>query len=662
MDEMTNRLVQRSLVLCRGRLAKEAGLRLAERLAAPDAPAPAIAIVEVADNNGDAEALHAAIHQISRIAVRDELAERGWRLDRLEEIAVHLVVDLEEAVSATAMLARSREVAEWIRRQLAAEARLLFWLLLPAAPDPSAAATVTALVRGAAASPCDFVLLGLTNDSSLCLDGDAALAEETAALLDLLTTTSMRDGPLWLAEQVGHSSNQVLSLGRASWPWYPEAAITALAAHWVAEAIGCWLAVETKSGQESVRTWLEEQGMVLERLLPELDGHRLTELGPVPLYPQPWKLQVAFRPLLALENQEIPAETVAVVQAARAAEERRWYKALKEMAGHTLDAQPAASLSRLVNRLSVLRREVDLAQDTLAGRHLTQSKRIRALVAAHGRLAATLHNHLTSWPGPGLGSWLRVAASPWRWPRLVWRYWKIQELAQQLHQVDAEWRQWQWQHLLNEQADVLLTTFAGHISRVEQQVDEVVSLLESIRRQLLEEADALPGSCATYVNARYEQLAEAPSVEAAAVARLAGGLSRQLEFPDDAFVGPVREQIGARILAAGLPTAVEALPLIYRHLNVWWQEQVDLAAPLWVPAGAEDEISQLRPDQLTLVTGKDIYSLRDALALPASTAVRWLPSSRATLEVLRLRALPAADVIGKGVKLPYGKEVKDARE
>ncbi|MEW5989098.1 MAG: hypothetical protein AB1791_20925, partial [Chloroflexota bacterium] len=256
--------VQRSLVVTCGPLANQVGERLTARLQERVGPAEVVAVV-AADH---AQALESALVQISQMAGKANLSQKGWQLERFNEIAVYLILDLDERddldvpeLMATIAAAAHRQlgatttalllslVTDSVRQQ---DDKVTRWPGDKVAEDSSA--TPSPLHPVTLAPPHLFprgaFILSLLNEEGLRLADASTMVETAAEALWAFIATPLHDTLEWLATQ---SPNAGLStLGLHVWGWSPTPWQEALTRRWLLDVLTCWLsAVE----EDRVRGW-----------------------------------------------------------------------------------------------------------------------------------------------------------------------------------------------------------------------------------------------------------------------------------------------------------------------------------------------------------------------------------------------------------------------
>lgn len=643
-----NQAVQRTLVLTHGPIAKEVGQRLPRQLG------PVTAVVAVRDLPADISTMSRddlleGLRAISQITLRDELLRHGWTLDRLDEVALFLVLEMGEHLPPDLPAGACALLAELADQQFGVS---ITPLILALAPEPVLGAAQRQLADLVAATPPTtrgIVVMGSINELGLCLPTDNDLIQAATTLVHVLITTPLRDAPEWLAVNYLAEGPLLQSAGLATWEWSPLWEQTLLARYWVQQLLAAWLAPAGKS--ESAPAWLDEQQLLPEQLARQ-PGRRSQpdRHDRLPQHPQPWRLHTLYRPLCQVSGVPKPPPNDHQLSAAA--------QALQATARHRLDSDPVGGLAALEQFLEELRHALAELQERLAARGLVQAERETALAHRQAQLTERLTAGLAQWPEASPATWVTLLLRPWRWPRLAVHYQQLERLAQQLQQVRLERVAWQKQLAQDEASDALYTALAGEVGQWQRRAEELRQMLLSLQRILATEATHWPPTLVnpeTYLSQRYAQLVDSPVQEAAWAAQYIGGLGEQLSRPDDGFLEPLRLAGRDRLAAMGPFRAVDTLALLYaqpEELAAWWQQQWAMAAPLWrFDEVAQGDRQHRQAGTYQVVCGQDAPLLETVLHLPAGPNIRYLPSATTDLTFVHLRAgLPLGHDLGSPVE------------
>lgn len=592
MKKEVLRNVQRTLVVAWGDLAHDAGRRLAQLLAREDGAAGAVAIVPLHETDGEAkhmDALRQGMVAISQVSMREMLAQRGWTLDRLDEIAVALLLDLSAPDAVETAAALATQTAQLARQHLGLEAAILLMALAPSPEDRD----VESAISGLAAMQQEYFTRGVVamqpvNEDGLCLAGSEALAEGAARALFALSATPLRDALAWLSEQEVMAGECTLTSIGINWcAWSPLAERVAVGRSWMQQALAHWLMDDNTAddARGAVERWLASEAVELEQLLGRLDDARREALPPATPFPQPWRVRTTYAPYCREDEAGLAVwrQALAVRREALGAQAAAH---LQQQARAGLDAQPVGSIRRLQKFAGLLLAHLQAFGDRLAGFDEKQAERVAALEAARGQLVAQMEKQLADWPGDGLRAAVSMALRPWQWVRLARRYLGMHKLARHLAQVNAELQQWRRQRLRLAAAGALYTHLEDETRKIQVQAEELEEMLQSVQRSIEGMHIHLPALLEgreDYLEARLRQVGDSPTLEGMWAAEAIGGLGRQLEAPDDAFVDALLQMVDERIATQGVFTLAEALELLYPEDEArwaWWQRQWEAAAPL----------------------------------------------------------------------------------
>jgi hypothetical protein len=644
-DGQDFRSFQRALVLTGGALAHQTATYLKRVLAESEGPLEGIGVLPVAGREAG-PALADALRQISQVSVKESLVQRGWQMDRLEEVALYLILDLSdksETVDSAGVIETANKVAQ---QHFGLSVAVLGIALLPESGEEGRS-SLAALTAGRSLFDRGLLVLGTTNTMGLCLPDTDALAQQAARILEVLMTTPLRDAPEWLAEQQGagwDSLPMVASAGLAVWPWSPVEELDILQRYWLKSVVEAWLAdaPEEKGGVYSEK-WLATAALEVDQLGQRLSGGREQRLlRSVGMRPQLWRVHETYHALYLLP-QQLPQQLYDELVAAQESVVNEVCASLQTTAEEMLTGAPVAGLARLQAFLRRLELFLDDRQERAGIQRETVAERQQAVAGGHRRLASEMERYLLQWPQPNLACWLPLLLRPWRWARLAWHYYQMVGLADQLVQLENEWRQWQWQQLVAEKSESAYQSFLKQVSRIEAQTEEVIAMLHSVQEGIVAAEPGPSTMWGDYAVRRLASLVEKPELEAAWAARMMGGLGRQLTALDDSCVERLSEH-GRRLLAEkGRLSAVEALLHLYpteEALRSWWNQLWEGAAPLRrCGEQRQGECIPTRHSALSIVCSADALRLQQLLSWIDFPHTRWVVSPNSGVTVLRLKRL-----------------------
>jgi hypothetical protein len=661
--------MQRTVIVTCGKAADQAGQALLDLFEERDTPTEAIAILRGHDDLPEAE-IESELRQVSQMNSQARLARQGWSLDRLDEVAVFLLVDLNDPSSlhlAAELVGRLGRAAE---QRLGLSAGGLLLALAPNLEDPESASQLAGLTANRQRWFSRGVFgLSLVNQNGLCLGGQADLIEQCARILYLLIASPLRDAPEWLTDLNGESEGsgeRIGSLGLSTWQWVPSTVREWLATRWAVSALAAWRRPEP--GNESApashqaQKWLDDRGFEAGSLQQLVGRHLLPQPEFLPWrYPLPWRLHRHFRRLkqpVSAEPQSgatgpgeqrplaghdgtpehigpgnrHPDEEQAREILARTLEKTG--EALFASACQMLDEQPVAGLAWVLAFGRALAAGLEDMEDGLAGQREIRRARLAAMTARQRATAERMASLLADWPQPRLGAWLWAALRPWHWLGLARRYWQIEKTGRTLVWQAAEIQSWQREERVSAAVSHACLSFGERVRQLALQVEEIDDMLASLQRKIdggPAKGALEPAADADVVEVLYWHLVEGPDLEAERAAEAIGGLGRQVLELDDAILEGLLAAGWQRFADLVSLTAVDVLALLYPvpgELEAWWERAWEAAAPMWRYDEAQvPEAVRAQGSTLTLVYGGGVARLSERLGLPATPERRWLPAT-----------------------------------
>jgi hypothetical protein len=646
-----NRL-QRTVLVSLGERADHVAAHTGQQLNAP-------AVVHVplpqSPDAGGEEALAAtlltALQQVSRVEVQAEMEAQGLMLDRLDEIELWLVLDVE---AVTRM-----ETALWARRLLAdlawqhSRCTLDTRVLVMAAPH-RATETRTLLTALEAESPPPSLvfLVSPVNRRGLSLTEEALCARLPLALRWLLVAPlreAVIQTPGSAEAETPSEPIRLLSLGAAV---YPDPAATVLAwcvRRWQAQALG-WLlapaAAETllpalPAADEALRWLLPWQPESLyERLMALTDACWQRRNRPNGRYLGRWPWSQVRSAMLAArdddETERRAFQTEAVALCERWAQQRRedlHRRLAATLTGGVLD------LDGLGRVLTACRQHWQAwAQEWESGLLQAEDERQDAearLQATETALMALLQPLVAA--SEGAWPWFWLNPRSWLW--IVRAYFGLPEAMQAYEAAHMAWRRSvlavlrldrMRQDCLAAAQDV--ATAQTHLERLQQALHAAHETLaataepegwEAIRPFDRDDAvrlyDELMGDGRTALG---HCLRRHP---ATAWTATPAGVLAVLEQFGHRWLSPLRMWGADRFVAYALDDDEEAL-------RAWWQTLLDQAMPLWPEGLRRDEaigtaVVLVNPETSPLAAlipreGNDVWWLTARPPVPL-TVIRW---------------------------------------
>jgi hypothetical protein len=643
MGKQNRRKFQRTLVLSCGALAAETAAKFRQQINKSDGPDAGVGLASLEAAASVTEAT-AILRQISQVTTRQALAERGWEMDRLDELALYLILDLSDLPEKLDLTLWLNKITEAAQKELGVATAALCLALTPTADDVERLA-LAALLEQRELFTRGVWLIGMTNAMGLRLPDAASLTGQTAAILQSLVATPLRDAPERLAERVDAqqiTAPLVGSMGLSVWSWSLAAELDQLEKRWLTAVIAAWLSDCPAEESETIsERWLLSANLELDQLLRRLgNGGEQSLVKAAPTAPQPWRVEQTYLPLCSLTEETSPAETAADLSAKGRALAQAVKADLQTTAAQTARERAVGGLSGLRSFAARLQnwfvqkeeRALDLAEAATA--------RAEAVAHQHNFLATELTGVLAQWPAPTGSAWLRLSLRPWQWFYAAWRYRQMGCLASQLTQLENEWRQWRRQVLLAEQAASIYQQIGDSLNRLDGQAEEVMEMLRYVQTY----TNCPTSPPASYINRRLAQLIDKPELEAVWAAQAVGGLDRQLYALDDQLVIELAACGRQRLAAKGGLSAMATLATLHPDedsLKEWQRGLWEMAAPLWRPG--EREPGAAEQNSLTLVYGADALQLQQALPWFDGTHVVWVTGPDADISILRLETAAYED-------------------
>jgi hypothetical protein len=682
--------VRRTIVVTWGTLATAAGDYFADVLARRNGPAPAIAVVNAPvsaagpipgqDDSAFSAGLLTALAQISPPNLGSLLAQDGWWLAQPRDLQLFLVADVV-AGGEQAVRRLSQAVTDAAYRYLGLEcAPTLIWL---AAEDEATAVCLS----GSASPPFaqNIVALSPLNEEGLRLTDVTALAQITGELLwCLIATPFQAQFADWASSPGNAGMGSVTPLtvaGLSVWEWSPAAALEQFSHRWLQDVLAFWLnPADGALPAERIYGWLQAQGLDREGLA----GRLLTETPGAPAYgrlarhyPWPWRLPAYAQAL----KREYEADTVVVADYRQQAGQQvtavleETTARLADFVTELLAGQPVGGSALASEWLWSLATICDGLYEQMLDEAATYDGIDANLAEERGEVEAHLRTRLETWPGPSWRRWLALALRPWRWPKLIWRYWQVRQLGVRLAALLAQQSARQRQ----KGRQTVVSQTLAEIGRLARQwhgyADEWGEMLGNWQRWVIGQAATDPGpenptvtgleaggplTVLPLPKALYGQMIADGREEAALAAATVGGLGAQVRQLDERLLNELRRLATTRLEALREVTAVDVLAALHETplaWEQWWQTARQMATPLWrYDESCLPETARRASDVWSCFVGAGASCLPDALTQAGIAAVgeleqaQWLESAdRRRLIILRLRRGLTPEAMTRGV-------------
>lgn len=652
--------VQRTLIVTIGELATQSGILLETMMAQRQGPVLATAVVPLVgtDPKNLSSAVTAALTRISPPDLAAKLAQTGWQLDETSSVRLLLLIAVEPETGHT-ILEYVQLLAGQIYRHLGIDPFVLpVWLV----GDTSDVGLFRRL-QEAVPLPLGSFVLSLCNQQGLRLPDEASLQAVAAELLWCLITTPL----LSLLEQrqvhvASLDGAPLLTAGIHVWTWDMAQALARFEQRWLLDVLRQWAANNVdESGLVNAFAWLQEQQLTPKQFATYALREREMALPQLPgaawRMPWPWHIPV----LAETTRFEISIDEEATRAYAKQAQLRlfdplhKGREALYEAARRQLNAQPVAGVARTVAWVAGVVTACEQQLTSVVDHQDALKEMADALATTRGELEGSLRTYLEEYPRTA-GQWWTHVFRPWRWPRLLLRYWQLQQRGQQLCQLlekQARLRRQIIQEHTAYQGLIELMQMARHLG---DQIAEIGQMLEYLIRsqtdaQGLEEAAPEAPFLVSILpvpESIYARLIPDPAAAATAAAAAIGGLGTQIRQLDDAILEPLRAYGRSQLAGLRQLTAAE---LLHIHLEENSADRSPLArgweaaAPLWrVDAASLDETQRLNQQAFTILCGAETLLLSDKLPDTAES-VFTLPTGWTThLWLIRLHVGQAQQI------------------
>lgn len=639
--------IQRTLVISAGPLAAETSDLLKQRCALPPPVEPAVAFVDLdqlAEGHDDdlASSLKTAVERVSGTTVREQLADQGWRLDRLSELAVFVVWDAAHVGGKHTPEDVAVRVSEVTRRVLGVNTAVMLLLILADFDDPDGRGALRGWTMDLHPFQRGIMLLSSVNQDGLKLTPASALGEKTAALLYALIATPARDLPeQWWTRYSPDAGSALASMGVSVWQWPLEAARAWVSGRWCKRVVQAWRMAERDSEPAATAkavAWMAAVGMGVQEMAERLQPYVSAVHIPLWQHPQPWLLRdmLAQQARRAQTLDAFLPDAVAIVTAELDAFLTDCEQALLQHCRAALDEQAAGGLAAAVRFCEVV--GTTLAEQDLrtADRREQIVQEMAARSSEMAALAEEIQRRMQTWPQDGLAGWGWLLLRPWRWPAVGMGYWQLDQLGQQLTQLIRLQAQ-------RERDLVIVSVMAHAIQRWQRWTSHVVSQLDELGMMLGAVAKSLPEQDDEHGWHALLDACESPAIEAAGAAAVLGGLGQFLMNPDDDLLRTGLQDIAAERAIAIVPTtAVKAWAWLLREeaeRRRWWQDAWEDAAPLWRYDVAQlPEFERVQQFQTTAVCASEVSGLQETAVLDAAgTDLAWIATVQPQ-EIVVIRA------------------------
>ena len=633
--------IQRTLIVTIGELANRSGALFEGMMAQRQGPVGGTAVVPLANNDLDSlrSAIPAALTRISPPDLAARLAKTGWQLDETSSVRLILLIGPEPETS-SAIPEIIQMIAGQVYQHLGIDPFILPLWLVGEANDTWS----TSHLAEAVPLPLGSMVLSLCNQDGLRLPDEASLYAVAAELLWCLLTTPL----LSLLEQhqvhvSGLDGAPLLAAGIHVWTWDLAQAAARFEQRWLLDVLQQWLANEVdESSLVNISSWLQAQQLTPRQFATYALREREAALPQLPhaawRMPWPWHIPVLAE-TTRFENSIDEEATRAYGKQAQLRLFDPLHKgreALYKAARGQLNAQPVAGVAQTVAWVAAVIAACEQQLTAVIDHKDALNETADGLATARGEIEASLHTTLEEYPHTPR-QWGAHLFRPWRWPRLLLRYWQLQKSGQQLcHLLEKQalLRRQIIQEQTAYQALIELIQIARHLGGQVAEIGEMLQHLVHLQAEVPLGEEAEPDtlflvSTLPVPESIYARLVPDLSAAATEAAVAIGGLGAHIRQLDDAILEPLRAY--GRSQLADL-AQISAAQLLQNQLEDNRSDSSPLkrgweaASPLWrVDTASLAEAQRLNQQQLTVLCGAEALLLSDKLA-DAAEAVFTLPS------------------------------------
>lgn len=588
--------IQRTLIVSLGPLASLVHGRLVPTFGEQSSLSHAIALLDVESPEADwSSAIHSKLVGISRRGGRAELSAGGYALDRLQELALLVVVDLGGPAAVAGAQSLLTEVAGMARDGWGLDTHTSLIALAEDWAAPLAREGLRALMDVAREHGAPVISINRVNEQGFELDGVETLAGVVAAVVETLVATPLRDVLYGAGDEArsGSAGGSLTTVGLARWLWEPEASADTLAEAWRNRVLDQWLAAVDADRAALVvqraAAWLGAHGLLPQALTALLE--RSVAAYDVPAWPAPypWGAVEALNRLRSLSAAMAGGRAGAVdlVLEDWTVWQGEQEVVLRGELAAQLDQEPIAGVALSGRFLKELAHVVFDAGGVVAHRQQELEEQMGVLDGQISGLLAEIDGIVSQWPSGGGAAWLGLLPRPWRWPGLVWEYYALHNLAGELAELVARQAMVEREQVVVAAAAALYERFEAAIERTAAHLDEAADMLAAGRGNT---RFALPAPV------QVDRLAarESPELEAAEAAAELGGLGRLAREIDEALMTAFHELSRRRfqfLIDMPAVAALERMLADREAAATWWAALWAEATPLWLydDAGQPEE-------------------------------------------------------------------------
>ena len=570
--------IQRSLIITHGQLAHLVGQVLQTRFELPLQPKLAVNILPIEVLQGEIDltedenlpfsstlsSCYSVLHQLTQRSHQHLLAQTGWVLDRLNEVAVFFIFDGKES-SIQPIISTLTELMEIAETDFALN---LFSLLV----NVGCISHLDELTDSSSQFPRGVLSLEMVNEENLSLSNEEELTEMMSNILHALVTTPLRSTPEWLAESSGWRENGLwFTAGISSWQWDPILLQNQLAYQWAIKQLCQWQqeSLTSETNTTATETWWQLQNMDYSVLSETYNQNHLSAPFPNWHLTQPYRLHNSLSQLLhqfPTQSSDLAIEFLCP-QFARVKDHLYIYcqKLLNQFASPIFVRDFLKNVKDLLTNL----------QDQLAGWQIQEEKIVHAGTYYTDTLQDQIKAKLAKYPKPTVESWLKAITLPHKMLRTAYIYWQLQKLGQQLtHHLNRVYELEQQRAFTIAYADMLLE-LEQWIHHLDEQVEELQQMLLFLHGSLTTELEEMPASSIDINSCHFflDNPANLPTIP----------LGNQLINLDDKTVKEELIQAGKALYQFLHDLTATDILLNTTNIQTWWQTQFSNSAPQYRP-------------------------------------------------------------------------------
>lgn len=616
--------IQRTLIITIGSEAEMTHNVLAKHLHEQQGPTAALAHIHyAADRAVFITAVKEALMAISPTTLATKLNHQGWQLAAYQEITLFLLctASAENGKTASTLV---HQIPNLIQQQLGLSTNVhLIWLTPnPASPNLDQLFTLTGYQN--------LILLSPLNEDGLQLPTPETLPQLAADLLWLIITTPI---PTLIEDDLSMLQTAKI-IGLNHYQWSRSQLQQQCLDRWLTAVFDQWLTIppDNPNTDLTLTLWLQQNNLLPAHIKTFLQANLRpweSPSYPIDIWEAPWPWQIAD---YLIDNKAVDSLDSEQLQQRQLGAEQLLddflcpaNKLIKDKVKNDLNQNPIASIERNSRWLQALSKTITTLYEQELNAMAEQEQYQTHLADERGLLEAQIQTCLEHWPARNLRHWFYLCWQPWRWPHLIWYYWQLCQLGQQLTLVLIQQAQQRRQVVLSAavrrtllELDKLTQHWQSHVEEIGEMITYLKTKLSHTEWQIFDEA-------APYLQTIYDKNAHSLKETAQFAASIIGGLGTQLEQLDDAIIHPLYQAGIEQLSWIQTLTAVDILSHQYPNEQTqqqWFRTTWQAAAPLWPLNEAQiPQTQQITTSQFTIICGAGATQLPTKLPHAALSTV-----------------------------------------